>query len=173
MPDEALFQAAKSGALGTPDQIAVQAQRMLKDDKARDGLRDFHLQWLALYGVDELEKDAIFTTYSPEVAKAMLAESSAFIDSVMRGTDATGKLEALFTSSTSFINEDAGQALRRHRRHRGGPEEDQPEPRRSGPASSPRALTWPGTRRRTTRTPSPAASTSCAKSCARTSPSRC
>jgi hypothetical protein len=106
MPDEALFMAAKSGALSTPEQIGAQAQRMLKEDKAADGLRDFHMQWLALYGVDELEKDSIFTTYSPEVAKAMLAESSAFIDSVLRGPQATGKLEALFTSSTSFINED-------------------------------------------------------------------
>jgi len=106
MPDEALFTAAKSGALSTPEQIGAQAQRMLKDAKASDGLRDFHMQWLAIYGVDELEKDSIFTTYSPEVAKAMLGESAAFIDAIMRGPQATGKLEALLTSSTSFINED-------------------------------------------------------------------
>ena len=30
---------------------------MLKDERAKDGLRDFHLQWLGIYGVDELEKD--------------------------------------------------------------------------------------------------------------------
>ena len=106
MPDDTLFQAAKAGTLATPEQIGAQAQRMLKDEKASDGLRDFHMQWLAIYGVDELEKDGIFTTYTPEVAKAMLAEASAFIDATMRAPDATGKLEALFTSSTSYINED-------------------------------------------------------------------
>ena len=104
MPDEALFEAAKSGALDTPDQIAMQADRMLKDPKAKDGLHDFHMQWLDLYGVDTLDKDPSFATYSPEVAKAMLAEAGAFIDAVMLGPQATGKLEALYTSSTSFVN---------------------------------------------------------------------
>jgi hypothetical protein len=104
MPDDTLFDAAKSGALNTPDQIAAQADRMLKDNRAKDGLHDFHMQWLDLYGVETLDKDPVFTTYSPEVAKAMLAESAAFIDSVMLGPDATGKLEALYTSNTSFVN---------------------------------------------------------------------
>ena len=69
MPDEALFTAAKSGSLDKPEQVAVQAARMLKDDRARDGIRDFHMQWLGLYGVDEIEKGDIYKTYSPEVAQ--------------------------------------------------------------------------------------------------------
>jgi hypothetical protein len=48
MPDDALFTAARSGMLSTPDQIAAQAERMLKDDRARNGLHDFHKQWLGL-----------------------------------------------------------------------------------------------------------------------------
>jgi hypothetical protein len=110
MPDDQLFAAAKSGGLASPDQIATQADRMLKDDRAKDGLRDFHMQWLGLYGVDGLDKDPSFTTYTPEVAKAMLAESSAFIDSIIQAPTATGKFEDLFTSSTSFVNE----ALAKH-----------------------------------------------------------
>ncbi len=104
MPDNELLAAAKTGKLSTPDQIAAQAERLLKDDKARDGLRDFHMQWLGIYGVDELEKDDSFKTYSPEVAKAMLAETGAFLDAAFFGASATGKLEALMTSSTSFVN---------------------------------------------------------------------
>jgi hypothetical protein len=104
MPDNDLLAAAKAGKLSTPDQIAAQAERLLKDDKAKDGLNDFHMQWLGLYGVDELEKDDSFKTYSPEVAKAMLAESAAFIDAAFLGAGATGKLDALMTSSTSFVN---------------------------------------------------------------------
>jgi hypothetical protein len=104
MPDDQLFAAAKMGALGTPDQIAAQAERLLKDPRAKDGLRDFHMQWLGLYGVDELDKDPVFTTYSPEVAKAMLAETSAFIDATMFGPQATGKIEDLLTSSSSYLN---------------------------------------------------------------------
>src|SRR3954453_23852878 len=104
MPDEELFAAAKAGTLNTPDQIAAQAERMLKDPRAKDGLRDFHMQWLGLYGVDELEKDPVFKTYSPEVAKAMLAETAALIDATLFGPQATGKLEALFTSNAASVN---------------------------------------------------------------------
>ena len=105
MPDDALFAAAKSGGLDKPDQIAAQAERMLKDDRAQAGLRDFHMQWLGLYGLESLEKDPmLFATYTPEVAKAMLAESTAFINATMLGPQATGKLEDLYTSSTSYVN---------------------------------------------------------------------
>jgi hypothetical protein len=103
MPDEALFTAAKAGQLSTPEQISAQADRMLKEAKAGDGLHDFHMQWLGIYGVDELEKDPVFATYSQDVGKAMLGESAAFIDNVFQ-TD--GKLETLLTSTTSFVNAD-------------------------------------------------------------------
>jgi hypothetical protein len=110
MPDNELLAAARAGKLDRTEQIAAQAERMLKDERAKDGLRDFHLQWLGIYGVDELEKDDSFTTYSPEVAKAMLAETAAFIDAAFFGAQATGKLDALMTSNTSFVN----AALARH-----------------------------------------------------------
>jgi hypothetical protein len=110
MPDQALFAAAASGGLSKPEEIVAQAQRMLEDARAKDGIRDFNMQWLGIYGVDELDKDPSFTTYSPEVAKAMLAETAAFIDATMFGPQAGGKLESLLTSSTSFVNE----ALAKH-----------------------------------------------------------
>jgi hypothetical protein len=110
MPDDALFTAARSGGLDRPDQIAVQAERMLKDERAKDSLRDFHMQWLGIYGFDELEKGDIYRTYTPEIADAMLAETAAFIDATLFGPQASGKLEALLTSSTSFVNE----ALAKH-----------------------------------------------------------
>src|SRR5439155_2750079 len=39
-----------------------------------------------------------------DVARAMLAETSAFLDDTFFGPQADGKLDTLFTSSTSFIN---------------------------------------------------------------------
>jgi Protein of unknown function (DUF1592)/Protein of unknown function (DUF1588)/Protein of unknown function (DUF1595)/Protein of unknown function (DUF1585)/Protein of unknown function (DUF1587) len=103
MPDDTLFEAAKAGQLSNPDQIAEQARRLLKDDRAKEGLRDFYMQWLSMYGVDELEKDPIFPTYTPEVAKAMLGEASAFVGETLFAQG--GKLEALLTSTASFLNE--------------------------------------------------------------------
>jgi hypothetical protein len=104
MPDDALFAAARSGGLDRPEQVAAQAERLLNDPRAKDALRDFHLQWLGIYGVDELEKGEVYKTYSPEIAKAMLAETSAFVDATLFGREASGKLEDLLTSSTSYLN---------------------------------------------------------------------
>jgi hypothetical protein len=106
MPDDQLFQAAKSGALGKPEQVTAQAERLMKDPRAKDALRDFHMQWLGLYGVDEIEKGDIYKTYSPDViGKAMIEETGAFIDATLFGPQANGRLETLFTSSTSYVNE--------------------------------------------------------------------
>jgi hypothetical protein len=104
MPDDQLFMAAKTGGLDRPDQIAAQAERMLKDDRAKDGLRDFHMQWLGLYGVDELEKGDVYAGYSSDVAKAFIAETGAFLDANLFGAGATGKLETLFSSNTTYLN---------------------------------------------------------------------
>jgi len=109
MPDDQLFTAAKTGGLDKPEQIAAQADRMLKDPRAKDALVDFHMQWLGIYGADELEKGEIYKTYSPEVGKAMLGETAAFVDAIL-GPQGSGKLEDLFTSSSSFLND----ALAKH-----------------------------------------------------------
>jgi hypothetical protein len=67
------------------------------------------MQWLGIYGADELEKGEVYKTYSPEVGKAMLGETAAFVDAVL-GPQGSGKLEELFTSSSSYLNE----ALAKH-----------------------------------------------------------
>jgi hypothetical protein len=110
MPDDTLFSAAKSGGLDKPEQIGAQAERMLKDPRATDALTDFHMQWLGIYGADELEKGEVYKTYSPEVGKAMLGETAAFIKANFLGPQATGKLEDLFTSNSTYLNE----ALAKH-----------------------------------------------------------
>ena len=105
MPDEDLFAAAKAGELITPEQIGAQAERMMKDERAKDALRDFHMQWLGIYGVDEIEKGDIYMNYTPEViGRAMMAETAAFVDATLFGDGASGMLSDLFTSSRSFVN---------------------------------------------------------------------
>jgi hypothetical protein len=104
MPDDKLFQDAAAGGLTSPEQIAAAARRMLSDDKAKDAIRDFHYQWLEIAGLEQLTKDASFTNYSPAVAKAMGVETSMFVNSVFFGPKATGKLETLLTSNTTFVD---------------------------------------------------------------------
>ena len=105
MPDEALFTAAKSGSLDKPEQVAVQAARMLKDDRARTGIRDFHMQWLGLYGVDGIDQGRhLHEVLRPRWRSAMMGETGAFLDATLFGPQATGKLEAMLTSSTTYVN---------------------------------------------------------------------
>jgi hypothetical protein len=104
MPDEALFTAAQNGELQNLDRIAVEARRMLKDPKARDAVGDFHLQWLDVQGLPDLQKDPVFASYTPETAQSMLNETAEAVNAILLGPQATGKLADLFSSPTSFID---------------------------------------------------------------------
>src|SRR6185369_12431264 len=104
MPDDKLFTAADNGKLGTPDEIANEARRMLSDPRARAALNDFHIQWLRIGELGDLPKDPSITDYSPEVAKSMLKETEEFIANVFQGPKADGKLETLLTSPASYID---------------------------------------------------------------------
>ena len=118
MPDDELFQAAKAGGLDRPEQIAAQAERMLKDERAKVGMRDFHMQWLDIYGMDELEKGEIYKTFSPEVAKAMLAETVG-----LRRLHPDRQREAGGAADLEQVvrQRAAGHPLRRHRGDRAMP----------------------------------------------------
>ncbi|HEX2660614.1 MAG TPA: DUF1592 domain-containing protein, partial [Polyangia bacterium] len=48
IPDDTLDQAANSGQLTTPQQILTQAQRMVKDPKARDKVAAFHRSYMLM-----------------------------------------------------------------------------------------------------------------------------
>jgi hypothetical protein len=104
MPDDKLFEAADAGKLSTADQIAVEAQRLLADPKAKEALTDFHLQWLNMVGLADMPKDPSLTDYTPAVVQAMLRETKEFVSSVFQGPKADGKLETLFTSKSSFAD---------------------------------------------------------------------
>jgi hypothetical protein len=104
MPDSKLFEAAGRNELQNPDQIAAQARRMMGDGKFKDGILDFSQQWLGVVGLPTLEKDASFMNYSAEVGQSMLDETSAFFGSLMFGPNATGSLDALYSSTASFAD---------------------------------------------------------------------
>jgi hypothetical protein len=103
MPDEKLFEAADADALGTPEQIAQQARRMLADERAKDGLAEFHTQWAEFGDVTKIPKDGSFEDFTPAAAQAMLKETRDFVASVFQGKG-PASLEALLTSSTTVID---------------------------------------------------------------------
>ena len=109
MPDDKLFQAAKDGALTSPEQIATEARRLLSDERAKTSIRDFHMQWLEIGGLADLPKDPSLKDWTPAVAASMGKETAEFVSSIFFGPKATGKLSTLLTSSSSFIDGNLGK----------------------------------------------------------------
>ena len=104
MPDAALFEAADAGELGTPEEIATHAERLLKDEKARGAMVSFFRQWLEIEDLETLEKDTeVYPQFTDEVREAMIHELDEFVDRVVRQGD--GKLETLLTANYSFLSE--------------------------------------------------------------------
>lgn len=84
MPDRQLYDAAKAGKLKTPDQVARQAERMLKDPRAQAKLRYFFHHWLQLDEKEELAKDkALFPEFDSQVVADLRTSLDMFIDDVV------------------------------------------------------------------------------------------
>lgn len=57
LPDQELLAAAAAGKLGTRDEVAKQARRMLNDPRAKAKVREFFHAWLQVDHVPDLAKD--------------------------------------------------------------------------------------------------------------------
>jgi hypothetical protein len=106
MPDDALFAAAGAGTLDDPSGIADQVDRMLADERARETIAEFHVQWLGVDEIASLEKDGdAFPNYSPDLAAAMRAETAAFTSHLVLDGDASF---ATLLSADYTMTEDPG-----------------------------------------------------------------
>lgn len=77
IPDQALRDAAGEGRLRTRDQIAAQAQRLLKDPRARSKVRDFFHHWLEMDEAEDISKD---TNAFPGFNETLLADLRTSLD---------------------------------------------------------------------------------------------
>jgi len=105
MPDQVLFDAAKSGELTGPQQVEEQARRMLADPRAEAVILDYHAQLL------EVEKflsiapsDVFFPDVSTELGAYAIEEHETFLREVMVARE--GSFADLLTSTTTFVNAD-------------------------------------------------------------------
>lgn len=103
MPDDALFAAADSAQLHTKEQVLAQARRMIDDPKAHDAVANFNQQWLMLYQVDDLDKDAtIFPAWNASLRPLLKQETTTFTDAVTFGG---GSLNDLLTAPYTYANQ--------------------------------------------------------------------
>ena len=81
IPDDTLLDAAAMGMLDSPNGVALQAERMLGDSRAREGVRAFFRQWLHIDRVGGLTKDATrFAGFDSMAAHDLETSLIAFTD---------------------------------------------------------------------------------------------
>jgi hypothetical protein len=101
MPDQALFDAAGAGKLAADADIAAQAQRMLADDKAKEGATAFFREWLEIDQLPQLPKSTVeYPAYNADLKSALIADTDAFTRKIFFEGD--GKLETLLAGNFSF-----------------------------------------------------------------------
>jgi hypothetical protein len=100
MPDDALFEAAGQGRLGTAAEVRRQALRMLADPRGAALVDGFAGQWLDLDELAEHQVDpALFgAAFDPALAAAMRAETIAFLGEILgQNLPVSQLLDARFT----------------------------------------------------------------------------
>ncbi|MFO0548640.1 MAG: DUF1592 domain-containing protein [Polyangiaceae bacterium] len=103
-PDDALLDAAASGALDTPEGVESAARRLLADPRAKGPIDDFHAQWLQLARYDNVQKDAsVYPGFDASTDAAMKEETQRFIRHV--AFELEGGFRELMLSRTTFVND--------------------------------------------------------------------
>jgi hypothetical protein len=102
MPDQVLMTAADAGKLGTGDEVATQAHRMLADPRALGRLTDFHARWLGIDGLDEVAKDPDkYPQYGDAMAASMRTELNLFLGDVLANG---ARFESLFDARFTYVD---------------------------------------------------------------------
>jgi hypothetical protein len=83
LPDRELLEAARSGALGSPEGVSRQIERMMPDPRTQAKMREFYYQWLQLDRLHEVSKDAKHVAeFTDEVASDLRTSLELFLDEV-------------------------------------------------------------------------------------------
>ncbi len=102
-PDDTLLAAAESGRLSDPAGLRAEAERLLADPRAREGVRNFFAEMLELHELDQMVKDPqLFPHYSAELGPAAREETLRVIERIVFDEDADYR--ELFTTDRSFVD---------------------------------------------------------------------
>ena len=105
VPDSELRRAAAAGELSDPDNLARQAKRMLKDEKARRLASEFFGQWFGFYQFDRYRgvDPKRFPEFTDELKAAMHNEAVSLFEHIVRRDRPVN--EILFGNYT-FLNQE-------------------------------------------------------------------
>jgi hypothetical protein len=102
MPDADLFSAAEGGKLGTREEVANQAKRMLSDPRSTAMFTNFGGQWLHLRELAEADKDTdVYPQWKDEYIDLFRQETEAFLGLVWNGD---AKLDTILSAPFTAMN---------------------------------------------------------------------
>lgn len=104
MPDDQLFTAADSNMLLTPAAVEAQARRMLTDARAKHALENFHVQWLFLDNIENLQKSETKFAFYGEPVRASLGPALGEFAKSIFDTTSDGTLKTLLTAPYAYVN---------------------------------------------------------------------
>lgn len=102
LPDDELWEAARNGGLDTPDGVKKQVDRLMATAVVKANVSSIMQRLFHLDRMLEVNKDASFKEFSPELVQSMYGEATRFIDSVASSPD--GTVETLLTSRKTTID---------------------------------------------------------------------
>ena len=105
IPDEALLEAAERGDLDSEDGLAMEAWRLLEDERAEEAVQRFFAEYLDLGRLDGLDRDPErYATFTPTVADAMRSEVELLVHDLVFRRDAD--VRELFSTRETFVNDE-------------------------------------------------------------------
>ena len=113
MPDETLFELARSGELRKVDVLQAQVERMLKHSKAKSFTENFTGQWLSLRDINATTPDkALYPEFEEQLLWSSVRETQLFFDELLKEN----------LSVTNFVNSDFAMLNGRLAKHYGIPD---------------------------------------------------
>lgn len=100
-PDLELLDQAARGELSTPDQVREAATRLITDERAEEGVREFVDQWLDLGRLDDADQRPDLAELGVETLGALRDEPVQLFLSLLRGGEG---VNALLTNTQSFAS---------------------------------------------------------------------
>lgn len=102
MPDDELFDLARSGRLNDRDELVRQVNRMIADDKAEGFVQGFGSQWLKTDSFLAFAPDErLYRDFNDKLGKAMVGEALAFFKEVLRKDES---VRAFIDSDWTMVN---------------------------------------------------------------------
>jgi Protein of unknown function (DUF1592)/Protein of unknown function (DUF1588)/Protein of unknown function (DUF1595)/Protein of unknown function (DUF1587)/Protein of unknown function (DUF1585) len=103
MPDDALFAKAAQGQLTTPEQIDVEARRLLASPRAHTGLFNFYEQWLRADRLPPVKGGKYQGAYNDALRASIMASFDAQVDASL--WQPQNSISVLLTATQVFANE--------------------------------------------------------------------